>query len=149
MQEPSKTENSKKRKVNMRLVGGLFLLIIFAIALDVRGSFTLLMIPIPVGAEEDTLFFGGIDSRGAFRDFVVYRNYIEIKDFYETELSQQQWAVETKSSTFSNGNMVCLKIAKSPFFNAFVEIYGNPNSNRTKVNIMPPARYSTCQNDFD
>jgi hypothetical protein len=111
MQEPSKEENPKKGKVRTMLVGGLLLLLAFAIVLDVRGSLTLLMIPVPVDAEDDTLFFGGIDSRGAFRDFVVYHNYMEIKDFYETELRQRKWVVETKSSTFSNGNMVCLKIA--------------------------------------
>lgn len=150
MQEPSKTEPFRGRKVKVGIMGILISLILCISWLDVRGIFTLLMIPIPVNAAEDRFFGGGIDSQDAFRKFVVYQDYSEIKIFYETELRLQGWSVETinEASSKEAVDLVCLRIAKFSFFNAFIEIYGYADSNRTSVYIMPHSTKSICQNKF-
>lgn len=116
--------------------------------IDFQGIPTLLSVPIPEDIHGDNLFFGGYDSLGGYRNFVVYRHYLEIGESYEKELSQQGWTVITNAKTTRTGILLCLKIEKSPFLNAFIEIYGNDEDRqRTVVYIKPLMRGSICQND--
>ncbi len=116
---------------------------------DFQGIPTLLSVPVPENIHDDNLFFGGYSSPGGFRRFVVYRNYLEIYEYYEKELSQNGWTVKKNATTTRTGIQLCLKIEKPPILSAYIVIYeDNTDHHRTVVFIDTPMRGSTCENKF-
>ncbi len=111
---------------------------------DFFGIATLTNIPVPEDAQENELAPGSIDSPGAFRRFVVYRNFTAMQTYYAAELTQRGWEIESRAHTFPAGVAICIKAHKPPLWNATIEILGGPYEERTVVLITPPTRRSIC-----